>query len=235
MCLNCAHKIGRQEEVVEQKGRRSRSGSNAGPAPAASTSSSAAAAAQAAKPLVLQEREVPLTAFHNLVSVFTPAANADLMALINRWCEKENKNPVENAHAINISPADVAAYKSLNAMQLKPKQLAVRIVTLCEFNRTVGAVLPFMDLSLPPGVSTLCDDLRSARDSIFWSQKRLLWEDGLNASMGPSVNKPTLNLEVLSARMVYEKKKTDHKAQRTLFGQGKSNHFSALIASCITL
>ncbi len=166
---------------------------------------------------------------------------------MNRWSDSKNKSPLEAAYVrLPLTAKDLLGYRSLSACGFAVRHLQLRAAVLQEFNRSIEDLLPFVDMrygcsvcadrccwvlhltvvhrvslsvcSLPPHFSALCDGVRAVRDSIFFHQKRTVWEAAL--SKAPVNNsQPTIDIDPLAARAVFDKKKTDHRARHTMFGQ----------------
>jgi hypothetical protein len=152
-------------------------------------------------------------------AIFNYSANTELVALINRLADRRNTSGVD-LPVTDIAPtsADLQRYKNLDYLHLSTPHLQLRAMVLQAFNRLVSRVLPLADLSLPAGFSTLTDGVRAARDSVFWSTKKDLWERALESTC-KSTNRRTLDFDVIAAQEVFNTRKTDHKARRTIFGQ----------------
>lgn len=172
-----------------------------------------------------QERELPLTAFHTLNCVYDGQPTHELVALINRVGEKLNLTAgllpsFQDAKHVEAMFAPEGLARFADERLTDRRHMELRVQVLCEFNNLVMKALPLVDLTLPRGFSTLADDVRSVRDTTLWSIKQSLWNQALEATICSSgASGQTLHFDLLAASEVFEKKRTDHRARRTVFGQ----------------
>ncbi len=160
--------------------------------------------------------ELEVQAFHEK---WTLAADEQLVRAINEMCEKKNMSSFTATHAETfvLAPAELMQHPLLATHSAR--DIAIRTQVLVELNTMVLNAIPLVDLSLPRGVSTVCDSLRVLRTLILWVNKRELWERALDKTKNPNSTLSTVNFDMFLANSLKEKRRTDFKATKTLFGQ----------------
>jgi hypothetical protein len=157
-----------------------------------------------------------LSAAHAL---WTEIADEQLVRAVNIRCEKRGIAADSLlADTLSFTASELAHFDAL--AQHSERSIRLRLVVLQELNRIVVRTLPLIDLACAPGASTLCDAIREARSLIFWTTKRELWESVLEktkSSASPATIQ--LQLDVFRANTLKEKRRTDYRGNRTLFGQ----------------
>jgi len=161
----------------------------------------------------------PMASFRILNGVLTRSAISSIVGLVNRWSNEESKSPLDCApKMIKLNNAAIKSSQHIQKLELDDGHITVAVAMLQEFNRSMVNLLDYVDLSLPRNYSSLTDGVRDVRNYLFWFQKKQVWQAALKESTKPkkSVN---VALDFIGAKEVFSKRKTDHKARRTLFGQ----------------
>ena len=162
----------------------------------------------------------PTPSFKILNGRLTHAAITAIVTLINRWSNSESKDPssLESLDDIKLDMQELQSSQHIQRLSLQESHVRLAVATLCEFNKKFNDLIGFVDLSLPRSYSSLTDGVRDARNYIFWYSKKAQFEQALKATTQASKH-CNVNFDFIGAREVFSKRKTDHKARRTLFGQ----------------
>jgi len=167
--------------------------------------------------------------FQLLDSAFTNAAVQGVVEMVNRWARENNASPLPDGPSagwiLNLQSAALRGCAEITSLGLNRPHIDVQISKLQEMTRMVMDTLPYTDLSLPMGFSSLADGIRKIRTWLLTHPKVALLTSHLQKSMhSTAANRPkyvgeAVDLDVLAAGNVTLKRQTDHKARRTVFGQ----------------
>ena len=153
-------------------------------------------------------------------SRFSLAADAQLVACVDRICDKRNVEATIKSFSPNkFNPGPhLIHYKAIE--HKTTAELRVRLLQLMLLNRSVTALLPMLDFSVKPGMSRLADLVRGLRKLVFWSTKRKLWEAALADTQSAGGNAlGEVNINRFKANRLRERGKCDERGTRTCFGQ----------------
>jgi len=158
-----------------------------------------------------------LLQFHQLMAPFKKSGvDEDLVKLIRDVCDKNQRDSIE-ARALTPSEDQLTHYPSLE--KLSQRQLRVRAEVLNSFNAVVQPYLEFVDLKLPGGASLLTDGLRAVRGLIFWSNKKVMYQQALDSTVHSGGSNPSIEINNYKAMGLRLEGKTDWKAKRSTFAQ----------------
>lgn len=165
----------------------------------------------------IRDPEEHLVEFMSIQAQFDLGQDEQLVALVNRYAEKLDIHPWK-MKASSFSPVveDLIHFDKIERFSIR--ELQFRFFFLQKLNSKISSILPYIDFSLPIGISALADGIRRLRSLIFWRTKETLWTKALD-STSTTPSDFELELDRFKASKLIAKNKVDVKGRRSLFGQ----------------
>ena len=162
-------------------------------------------------------KTLPTSAFHQLTSLYSREASAVLVGLLNRYAATHSM-PTSTAFISKLDKTVLATNPQLEKIKAGPAALEMQYWLLLQFNDTIDELIPLVDLEAPVGFSATADAIRLCRSLIPWAKKSMQWQGALSSSACAPLN-PTIRLDMIASRKLFEERRTDHKGRVTMFGQ----------------
>jgi hypothetical protein len=162
---------------------------------------------------------VSAAAFDTALNHFTPSSDAQLVQAINRITSSKTVSLGTAAFSAALQK-EAANYKFLS--DKKFSELELRVELLRFFNDSFKAVLPSVNLSLSAQQSYLSAAVFGARDLVLWSSKEPIWMEAMSRtaqSLARECSDIVIKISLFAANELVEKKKTDWRFERSVFGQ----------------
>ena len=116
-----------------------------------------------------------LAAFQQECGAFSAAQDRDLIQYADTLCQRIGEDPLTlNPDALMPGSGKKDSIPP-SLRDIPPRSLRLRFLLLRNFNRRLADVLPLIDLAAPDSLSQLAARVRAARDIIFPSIKRGMW------------------------------------------------------------
>ncbi len=140
-------------------------------------------------PIGNSKAERKLIAFLKSNNDFKKLCDSELVNLVNQIYIKSGgeSGPGVKAEDLKLSEQQMTFFPNLRSNGIDHEKRTWRFAVLQEFNQRVRNVVPYINLSLPTGVSALTDGIRACSNIIFWSSKKKLWTEYLRTTENKSV------------------------------------------------
>jgi len=150
-------------------------------------------------------------------SVFTRECDEELVDLVNRIYIKKNSRRPTQVTDLKLRPQEMVQFPNLQAQNIRQKEIKYRFHVLETLNQRIHTVIPLINLSVPPGKSSLADGIRSIRSIMFWSTKERLWTNALRQTECTK-QEVKVTIDKMRALKFRQEKRVDFHAE-TVFGQ----------------
>jgi HECT-domain (ubiquitin-transferase)/Regulator of chromosome condensation (RCC1) repeat/SPRY domain/Kelch motif len=160
--------------------------------------------------------EQGLPKLYAMCALFSPAADHELVRLINERAEKDNSFKSMSAKELVPEKTRLTHYIAIENIDLRA--INARFLVLQTLNSRVLAVLPMIDFSVPAHRSILTDAVRDSRGLLFWSMKSKLFTSSLASSHNGSSGFKVM-IDRQAAVKLFEQRRTDFRGKRAIFSQ----------------
>jgi len=150
--------------------------------------------------------------------VFTRECDVELVTLVNRVYIKKGARHPTKAHDLKISRSDMVQFPNMQARNIRQKERTYRFHVLETLNRRIHTLIPLVNLSVPPGQSSLADGIRSIRSIMFWSTKGMLWTEALRQTRCIK-REVCVTIDKIRAIKCKQEHKVDIQGTESIFGQ----------------
>jgi len=147
--------------------------------------------------------------------VFTRECDEELVDLVNRIFIKKGLQPTVSD--LKIGTHEMVQFPNLQARNIRQKEMTYRFHVLTTLNQRIHTAIPLINLSVPPGKSSLADGIRSIRSIMFWSTKERLWTTALKETRCRK-QEVKVTIDKIKALKCKQQKNVDFYSE-TVFGQ----------------